>query len=72
MKYAKVKENPALVRDMDSMAILNTDKNSLNKYKEEREYKLKLAKVVSEHEQIKQDLTDIKSMLAALLNRDNK
>ena len=48
VKFAKVRENPNLVRDMNSKAILENDVNALNKYKEEREQRLKMAKVVQE------------------------
>lgn len=68
-EYVKVKDHPDLVRDVESNAILNTDLQALNKYKEEREFKLKLARVVKEHDDVKRDLADIKSMLSELLKQ---
>jgi hypothetical protein len=72
MKYQKVIDHKNLVRDTDSKAILNQDSSSLNKYKEEREYKLKLANVVNEHQDMKNDIAEIKEMLKAILGKDNK
>mgnify|MGYP003335918163 CR=1 FL=1 len=67
--YIKVKDHPNLVRDKKSNAILNTDKEALNKYKEEREFKSKLAKVVKENEQIKSELSEIKALLYKVLEQ---
>ena len=72
MKYQKVIDHKNLVRDTDSKAILNQDSSSLNKYKEEREYKLKLANVVNEHQDMKNDIAEIKEMLKAILGKDSK
>jgi len=68
-EFIKVKERPDLVREKNSKAILNTDVSALNKYKEEREFKLKLVKIVNEHESLKRDVMDIKSMLSTILER---
>ena len=65
--YIKVKDHPNLVRDTISNAILNVDNDALNKYKQERDRLLKLNRVVEEHEQIKNDISDIKSMLIKLM-----
>jgi hypothetical protein len=67
--YLKVKEHPELVRDKESKAILNTDRNALNKYKEEREHKLKLNKIIEEHDVIKNELSEIKSLLLKVLEQ---
>lgn len=68
-EYLRVKDHPELIRDTKSNAVLNTDVQALNKYKEERDFKLKLAKIVQEHDEVKQDLSDIKSMLSELLKQ---
>lgn len=69
MDYLKVKDHKDLVRDKNTKAILNTDKNSLNKYKEEREYKAKVAEVVKNYDTIKSDVEEIKKMLQTLLGK---
>lgn len=72
MQFQKVIDHKDLVRDTNSKAILNQDSSSLNKYKEEREYKLKLANVVNEHQDMKNDIAEIKEMLKAILGKDSK
>ena len=62
------------IRDIHSKAILNTDKNALNEYlikkelvkkelKEKEEYNLRLSKLESDMQRIKNLLIDIKSGL---------
>ena len=67
--YIKVKDRPDLVRDSESKAILNRDLEALNKYKEERAFRLKLAQIVEENDGIKNDITDIKRMLQEILGK---
>jgi hypothetical protein len=67
--YIKVKDKPELVREKTSKAILNTDVHALNKYKEERDFKLKLQKVVQENDQMKNDIAEIKNLLLKVLEQ---
>jgi hypothetical protein len=67
IKVLKVKGHPDLIRQKESSAILNTNIQALNKYREIREEKIKLMKVVEEQESIKTDLAEIKSLLKELL-----
>ena len=69
VEYIKVKDHKNLVRQKGSKGIVNCDVNELNKYKEEREYKMKLAKVVKEHDELKNELAEIKDMLKTLLGK---
>jgi hypothetical protein len=75
-EYIKVKDNPNLVRDKNSNAILNTDRNALDKYREEREYLLKVKATVDETQKLKQDMAEtkkdineIKQMLLQLMEK---
>ena len=67
--FIKVKDNKDLVRHKQSSAVLNTNQKELNKYKEEREQKLKLKKLVEENEQMESDIDEIKSMLRQLIGQ---
>ena len=74
--YFKVKDEPSLVRDSRSNAVLNIDKEALNKYKKEKEYALKMKSVIEDHdvikkqlEQTQQDISDIKLMLMQLMEK---
>jgi len=67
--HAKVKDNPHLLRCMKSKAILTTSQTELNKYKEERAKQFKINQIISENEQIKSDLSEIKTLLKSLLEQ---
>jgi hypothetical protein len=74
--YIKVKDSPNLVRDKNSNAILNTDLSALNKYREEREYLLRVKNAVNDTEKLKedvaktqQDINDIKQMILQLMEK---
>lgn len=67
--YIKVENKPGLVRDRNSKAILNSDAVALNKYKEEREQKKRFLSVIQEHENLKNDVSEIKEMLKTLLGK---
>ena len=54
---------------MKSKAILNNDLDSLNKYREERTFKMKLQNVINDNEKIKSDITEIKNLLEQLLKK---
>jgi hypothetical protein len=76
MDFIKVKDHPNLIRDKRSNAILNTDKEALNKYKEERERLLKIKNAVDETpnlkkdlEKTKQDVAEIKLMLQKIMEK---
>jgi hypothetical protein len=68
-EFLKVKDNKDLVRQKQSNAILNTNLKELNKYKEEREEKMKLKRLVEESEQMKNDIDEIKSLLRQLIGQ---
>lgn len=67
--HLKVRDNKDLVRHTQSNAILNTNLKELNKYKEEREEKIKLKRLADESEQMKNDIQEIKSLLQQLLGQ---
>lgn len=67
--YIKVQDHKNLLRQKGSKGIVNCDVDELNKYKQEREYKIKIARVVQEHDEMKNDLNEIKDMLRTLLGK---
>ena len=71
--YAKVKDHSGLVRDMQSKAVLNTDRAGLQDYLQKRELakkeqveksetKQRLAKIEEEMSEIKELLREIAAM----------
>ena len=65
--YAKVKDHNHLIRDMNSKAVLNTDKAGLNDYMIKREIAKKQKEEQSETKmrlaQLEEDMTEIKNLL---------
>jgi hypothetical protein len=69
---AKVIDHPHLIRRADSGGIVNTDTEGLAKYREERQKQLALNRIMQEHQQLKDDVASMKSMLEALLEHIRK
>jgi hypothetical protein len=69
-QYAKVENYPNLLRDLNTNAIINVDKKSLNTYtrtKKNKEIeKNKLEKLQIEVNEIKNDISEIKYLLKNL------
>lgn len=57
------------MRDTSSNALLNVNNDALNSYKKDRENRLKVSKVIEEHEEIKEDLNSIKETLKLILEK---
>ena len=70
-KYLKVEGNAGLVRDTDTLAILNTNSSEYEKYVAQREsLRLRneeMARQAAEINNLKEDLSEIKQMLKALI-----
>jgi hypothetical protein len=68
--YAKVKDHNHLIRDINSKAVLNTDKAGLNDYMMKREIAKKQKEEQSETKmrlaQLEQDMSEIKNMLVEI------
>jgi hypothetical protein len=58
-----------IVREKNSNGVINIDNEALDKYKKERDFKLKLANLIKEHDEVKKDIQDIKTMLEKLLGQ---
>ena len=69
MKYAKVKENPELIRDMDSKAVLNTNSTALQAYKKKREKQQEMQSAVEDINNMKQDINDLKTLMQRILDK---
>lgn len=65
----KVRDNKDLVRLKESKAVLNVNSKELDKYKQEREEKLKLKNILEQNQQMRNDIDEIKSLLRQLLGQ---
>ena len=72
-KLIPVEGRPNLYRDKNSGAIINTDKNAyqqhLKQIKSAQDEKLKMERLETEVESIKNDLSEIKSLLTSFINK---
>ena len=64
----KVKDNPSLVRDSSSKAIIANDETSYSNYIQERNFRSQVQHVEADINNLKQELGDIKSMLQQLIS----
>ena len=74
-KHLKIENTPGWVKDDYSKAVLNSDLNALQKYKENKQKSIKINNIESdmvnlkqEISNIKSDMTDIKNLLTMLIN----
>lgn len=67
MRSAKVQDNPDLIRDLETKAILATNKDKFNEHREKREFFKKLMSQGEELNELKHDIAEIKSLLNKLL-----
>ena len=72
-KYLKVKSDISLVRDMDSHAIINQNKNEFDKFielsRKKHEEKMKFDNMRSDLNSLKQDMNEIKTLLKNIMNK---
>ena len=72
-KYLKVKSEDSLVRDVDSNAIVNQNKDEFDKFLEvsQRKYeeKRKFDNMRSDLDSLKQDMNEIKTLLRNIMDK---
>jgi hypothetical protein len=69
MNIAKVKDSPGLVRDMSNQAVLNTDNIALEAYRRKRNKQKEIDEVISDINNMKSDIDQIKSLMQRLLEK---
>ena len=73
-RYLQVEDNTSLVRDVSSNAIINNNDTEYEQYRRRKEILVRqntqIQNQVKEIESLKQDLTEIKQMLSALIKAD--
>tara|TARA_B100001173_G_scaffold111782_1_gene96890 strand:+ start:54 stop:269 length:216 start_codon:yes stop_codon:yes gene_type:complete len=68
MNHLKVKDNDHLYRDVNTGAIINTDRSSFEKYKKSRQ---KFQNMEKELDFVKDELYEIKSLLKQIVKSDD-
>jgi len=67
--YVKVKDNPNLVRDTRSQAVLNSDVDGLAAYKKRREKQHQMESAADDINTMKQDINDLKTLMQRILEK---
>ena len=72
-KYLKVESDKSLVRDVDSNAIVNRNKDEFDKFMElsrkKHEEKKKFDNMRSDLDSLKEDMNEIKTLLRNIMNK---
>ena len=75
MEYLHVEGNPSLLRDVNTHAIVNSNKSEFETYMKNKTIMLnRVNEVTKQNEKIDKletDINDIKSMLQLLINKEN-
>ena len=64
-------ENRGIVRDTNSRALINTDKDAFTMYKAKRDSDKNAKDIVKDVQNLKQDMFEIKQMLYNLIRESN-
>ena len=72
MKYTKIKDNPYLIKDNHSKAILNTNKSEIIKYLSEANKQKKIEKLESDIDILKRQITLLTNLLIKSKNNVNE
>jgi len=72
MNTVKVKDEPGLVRDKESNAILSTDMKSLQAYKAQKNRMKKVDELAESVKNLNDRMLNIETLLKQLVERDNK
>lgn len=67
MKLTKVKDEVSYKRDESTSAVLNTNNEGLNSYRERRQQTTVIKKQVDEINKLKEDISEIKLLLAKIV-----
>jgi hypothetical protein len=69
MIYAKVKDAPGYVRDMQNNAVLNADVSALQAYKRKRNKQKEINDSISDINTMKQDINELKTLMQRILDK---
>lgn len=67
--FAKVKEHRDIIRDMNSKALLNIDREAYEAHKSRRIQQQKTQKVIQDVEELKKDVSEMKDLLHRVLEK---
>jgi hypothetical protein len=69
MDISKIKDNPGLIRDTKTQAVLNVDISALQGYKLKRKKQKQMDIAVEDINNMKQDINDLKTLMQRILDK---
>jgi len=67
-EYYKIKDRKDLIKNMNSKAVLTVDSRGLDKYREERDRRLQMSKIVEDNVRLNREVTEMKQSLGEILD----
>jgi len=68
-KIAKVQDNPDLIRDMGTQAILNTNIDALSAYKKQKAKYREIDQAFNDINNMKQEMSELKTLMQRILDK---
>ena len=69
-QYAKITDNPKLIRDTFSQAIVTTDNDALAAYKAKKRQSRQIQDMSEDINNIRDEMRELKSLLVQLVNKE--
>lgn len=66
-EYLKIKDRKDLLKSSGSKAVLTVDSKSLDKYREEREKRMQISRLVEDNAKLNREVTDMRRDLTEIL-----
>jgi len=67
-EYLKIRDRKDLLKNSGSKAVLVVDSKSLDKYKEERERRMQISRIVEDNARLNKEVTDMRRDLTEILD----
>lgn len=67
-EYFKIRDRKDLIKSSDSKAVLTVDSRGLDKYREERDRRLNMSRIMEDNARLNREVTEIKQNIAEILD----
>jgi len=67
-EYFRIRDRKDLIKSSDSKAVLTVDTRSLDKYREERDRRLNMSRIMEDNVRLNREVTEIKQNIAEILD----
>lgn len=67
-EYFRIRDRKDLIKSSDSKAVLTVDTRGLDKYREERDRRLNMSRIMEDNVRLNREVTEIKQNIAEILD----